>query len=100
MNPDLTISLNLPLLRFLLGLSDMGLRLALVVLVLSVCFAFYYLFQLIFRKYLFNRDHSSYAGYIYNAMGVVFSLVFAFITVLVWQNYNGVNDAVTKRQAI
>lgn len=96
MNPDLTISLNLPLLRFLLGLSDMSLRLALVVLVLSVCFAFYYLFQLIFRKYLFNRDHSSYAGYIYNAMGVVFSLVFAFITVLVWQNYNGVNDAVTK----
>ena len=29
-------------------------------------------------------------------MGVVFSLIFAFITVLVWQNYNGVNNAVTK----
>ena len=83
MNPDPHLSLNLPLLRFLLGLSDLGLRVALVILVLSVCFAFYYLFQVVFKRYLFNRDHSSYAGYIYNAMGVVFSLVFAFITVLV-----------------
>ncbi|MBT8568199.1 DUF4239 domain-containing protein [Polynucleobacter paneuropaeus] len=29
-------------------------------------------------------------------MGVVFSLIFAFITVLVWQNYNNVSDATFK----
>ncbi len=87
--------MNLPLLRFALEASDIGLRIELIFIVLSFCFAVFFFVQKFFPSLLFGED-SEYAGYIYNAMGVVFSLVFAFITVLVWQNYNGVNDAVTR----
>jgi hypothetical protein len=87
--------MNHPLLRLALDASDIGLRLELIFAVLSVCFAVFFIFQKILPFFLFGED-SEYAGYIYNAMGVVFSLVFAFITVLVWQNYNSVNNAVTR----
>jgi hypothetical protein len=46
-------------------------------------------------QFLF-KDDSLYAGFIYNAMGVVYSIIFAFITVLVWQSYNNVSDSVNK----
>ncbi len=81
--------------KFLLQFSDIGLRIWLSTIVLSLCFLVYFVFQKITPKYLFGED-SEYAGYIYNAMGVVFSLIFAFITVLVWQNYNNVSDATFK----
>lgn len=87
--------MNLPLLRFILDTSDYMLRLELIAIVLSLCYLVFYFFQMISPKYLFGDD-APYAGYIYNAMGVVFSIVFAFITVLVWQSYNNVSDAVTK----
>ena len=87
--------MSLPLLRIALEASDVGLRLELIAVVLTVCLTVFFIFQKLLKKCLFGED-SEYAGYIYNAMGVVFSLVFAFITVLVWQSYNGVNDAVTK----
>jgi hypothetical protein len=87
--------MDLPLVRYALQVSDIGLRLELVVVVLSLCYLVFWLFQKVLPNFLFGDD-SQYAGYIYNAMGVVFSLVFAFVTVLVWQNYNGVSDAIAK----
>jgi len=87
--------MDLPLLRFALSYPGIDLRIALVVFVLLLCFSAFWLFQKIFPHLLFGED-APYAGYIYNAMGVVFSLVFAFVTVLVWQNYNGVSDTVAK----
>lgn len=87
--------MSLSLLRFALETSDIGLRLELIFVVLTTCLTVFFIFQKLLPFCLFGED-SEYAGYIYNAMGVVFSLVFAFITVLVWQNYNGVNNAVTK----
>jgi hypothetical protein len=87
--------MDLPLLRQALELSDIGLRLEISFIVLSFCYSVFWIFQKIIPNYLFGED-SEYAGYIYNAMGVVFSLVFAFVTVLVWQNYNGVSDAINK----
>jgi hypothetical protein len=86
---------HLPLLRFILDSSDIMLRIQLSCIVLSLCFLVFLFFQKISPKYLFGDD-GPYAGYIYNAMGVVFSLIFAFITVLVWQSYNSVADSVTK----
>lgn len=83
------------LLRFALNTPDYLLRYEIIFAILTVCFSVYFLFQKFLPFCLFGED-SEYAGYIYNAMGVVFSLVFAFITVLVWQNYNSVNDAVTR----
>jgi hypothetical protein len=62
---------------------------------LSICLIVFYFFQKVSPKYLFGND-GPYAGYIYNAMGVVFSVLFAFITVLVWQSYNNVSDSVAK----
>jgi Protein of unknown function (DUF4239) len=87
--------MNFPILRLLLESSDIMLRIQLTFLVLSICFLVFYFFQKISPKYLFGDD-STYAGYIYNAMGVVFSIVFAFTTVLVWQSYNNVSDSVNK----
>lgn len=87
--------MDLPLLRHALQVSDIGLRLELVIVVLSLCYLVFWIFQKVLPNFLFGDD-SQYAGYIYNAMGVVFSLVFAFVTVLVWQNYNGVSDAIAK----
>lgn len=87
--------MQFPILRFLLDSSDYMLRIQITFIVLSFCFLAFYFFQKISPKYLFGDD-GPYAGYIYNAMGVVFSIVFAFITVLVWQNYNNVSDSVNK----
>ncbi|OIN01075.1 hypothetical protein A9236_07850 [Polynucleobacter sp. QLW-P1DATA-2] len=87
--------MDLPILRYLLISYDIGLRFELLAIVLAICFLVFCLFQKFFPNVLFGED-SEFAGYIYNAMGVVFSLVFAFVTVLVWQNYNGVSDAVAK----
>lgn len=87
--------MSLSLIRFALETSDVGLRLELIFVVLTACLTVFFIVQKLLPFCLFGED-SEYAGYIYNAMGVVFSLVFAFITVLVWQNYNGVNNAVTK----
>ena len=89
------MNVDLPLLRFMLDSSDIMIRIQLTCIVLSLCFLVFYFFQKISPKYLFGDD-DQYAGYIYNAMGVVFSLIFAFITVLVWQSYNNVADSVTK----
>jgi hypothetical protein len=83
------------LLRFVLNSPEYLLRYEIIFAVLTVCLSVYYIFQKFLPSCLFGED-AAYASYIYNAMGVVFSLVFAFITVQVWQNYNGVNDAVTK----
>jgi hypothetical protein len=87
--------MDLPLLRYALEFSDIGLRIQLSFAVLSICFIVFWIFQKAFPNVLFGED-SEFAGYIYNAMGVVFSLVFAFVTVLVWQNYNMVSDAIAK----
>jgi hypothetical protein len=87
--------MDFPLLRFALTYPGLELRLAIIIFVLLLCFSAFWIFQKILPHLLFGED-SEYAGYIYNAMGVVFSLVFAFVTVLVWQNYNGVSDAVAK----
>ncbi len=87
--------MDLPALRYLLSAHDFGLRFELLVILLVICFLVFWLTQNIFPSFLFGED-SQYAGYIYNAMGVVFSLVFAFVTVLAWQNYNGVSDAIAK----
>ena len=87
--------MSLSILRFALNTPDYLLRYEIIFAVVSVCFFVYFIFQKFLPFCLFGED-SEYAGYIYNAMGVVFSLIFAFITVLVWQNYNNVNDAVTK----
>ena len=89
------MNMEFPLLRFLLDSSDIMLRIQLTCIVLSLCFLVFYFFQKISPKYLFGDD-GPYAGYIYNAMGVLFSIIFAFITVLVWQSYNNVADSVTK----
>jgi hypothetical protein len=75
--------MDLPLLRHALQFSDIGLRFELVFVVLLLCYLVFWLFQKMLPHLLFGDD-SEYAGYIYNAMGVVFSLVFAFVTVLVW----------------
>jgi hypothetical protein len=87
--------MDLPVLRYLLISYDVGLRFELLAIILVICFFVFWFFQKFFPALLFGDD-SEFAGYIYNAMGVVFSLVFAFVTVLVWQNYNGVSDAVAK----
>ncbi len=87
--------MDLPILRHLLIANDIGLRIELMVIILIICFSVFWLIQKLVPSLLFGED-SEYAGYIYNAMGVVFSLVFAFVTVLVWQNYNGVSDAITR----
>ena len=84
-----------PLLRNALELSDIGLRTEITLAVLFFCFIVFLIFQKLFSSYLFNDD-SEHAGYIYNAMGIVYSLAFAFVTVLVWQSYNGVSDAIAK----
>jgi hypothetical protein len=91
--------MDLPLLRYLLDSSTIGLRLEISFIVLSLCFIVFFIFQKLFPKILFGED-SEYAGFIYNAMGIVYSLVFAFVTVLVWQNYNGVSDAITKEASV
>lgn len=83
------------LLRFALNTPEYLLRYEIIFAILTICFSVYFIFQKYLPFCLFGED-SEYAGYIYNAMGVVFSIIFAFITVLVWQNYNSVNDAVTK----
>jgi hypothetical protein len=89
------INMEFSLLRYLLNSSEIMLRLQLSCIVLSLCFLVFLFFQKISPKHLFGDD-GPYAGYIFNAMGVVFSLIFAFITVLVWQNYNNVSDSVNK----
>ena len=87
--------MDLPLLRYALEFSDVSLRIEISFIVLSLCFIVFWFFQKLFPNLLFGED-SEFAGYIYNAMGIVYSLVFAFVTVLVWQNYNGVSDAIAK----
>jgi hypothetical protein len=87
--------MNLPLLRLALESSDIFLRLEISFAVLSICFLVFFIFQKMLPNFLFGED-AVYAGFIYNAMGVVFSIVFAFITVLVWQSYNNVDDAIAK----
>jgi hypothetical protein len=87
--------MNLSLLRLSLESSDIVLRLELSLAVLCICLLVFYIFQKLLPNFLFGED-AQYAGYIYNAMGVVFSIMFAFITVLVWQSYNDVDDAITK----
>ena len=87
--------MDFPLLRLALQHSDWVLLLLLGVFVLSICYSIYWVFQKLIPQYRFGKD-SEFAGYIYNAMGIIYSLVFAFVTVLVWQNYNGVSDAITK----
>jgi hypothetical protein len=86
---------NFPFLRLLLDSSDIMLRIQLGAIVLSICLLAFYFFQKKARQFLFSDD-SLYAGFIYNAMGVVYSIIFAFITVLVWQSYNNVSDSVNK----
>ena len=87
--------MDLPLLRYALEFSEVGLRIEISLVVLSLCFIVFLIFQKLLPNLLFGED-SEFAGYIYNAMGIVYSLVFAFVTVLVWQNYNGVSDAIAK----
>ena len=87
--------MDLPIIRLALTFPGLDLRLELIIFILLVCFSAFWIFQKLLPHFLFGED-SQYAGYIYNAMGVVFSLVFAFVTVLVWQNYNSVSDAVAK----
>ena len=87
--------MDFPLLRLALQHSDWVLLLMLGVFVLSICYSIYWVFQKLIPEYRFGKDYE-FAGYIYNAMGIIYSLVFAFVTVLVWQNYNGVSDAVSK----
>jgi len=87
--------MDFPLLRLALQHSDWALLLHLGVFVLSICFVIYWIFQKLIPEYRFGKDYE-FAGYIYNAMGIIYSLVFAFVTVLVWQNYNGVSEAVSK----
>ena len=86
---------NFPFLRLLLDSSEVMLRIQLSGIVLSICFLALYFFQKKAPQFLF-KDDSMYAGFIYNAMGVVYSIIFAFITVLVWQSYNNVSDSVNK----
>jgi len=86
---------NFPFLRLLLDSSEVMLRIQLSGIVLSICFLALYFFQKKAPQFLF-KDDSMYAGFIYNAMGVVYSIIFAFITVLVWQSYNNVSDSVAK----
>lgn len=87
--------MSFPVLRMMLESSDVMLRVELIAIVLTLCFVVFYFFQKISPKYLFGDD-GPYAGYIYNAMGVIYSILFAFITVLVWQSYNNVSDSVAK----
>ena len=89
------MNMNYAFLRFLLDSSEFMLRLQLIGIVLFLCFLVFYFLQKIVPQYLFGDD-SAYGGYIYNAMGFVFSIIFAFITVLVWQSYNNVSDTVNK----
>lgn len=89
------MNMNFPFLRFLLDSSELMLRLQLVGIILFITFFAFYFFQKIVPQYLFSDD-SLYAGFIYNAMGVVYSIVFAFITVLVWQSYNNVSVLANK----
>jgi hypothetical protein len=71
------------------------LRIQLGGIVLFICLIAFYFFQKKVPQFLFSDD-SLYAGFIFNAMGVVYSIIFAFITVLVWQSYNNVSDSVNK----
>lgn len=87
--------MNFPFLRFLLDSTELVLRLQLMGIVLFITFFAFYFFQKIVPQFLFSDD-SLYAGFIYNAMGVIYSILFAFITVLVWQSYNNVSNAVNK----
>ncbi len=87
--------MSFPILRMMLDSSDLALRLQIITIILCFCFLVFYFFQKISPKYLFGDD-GPYAGYIYNAMGVIYSILFAFITVLVWQSYNNVADSVAK----
>lgn len=87
--------MSFPILRMMLDSSDFALKVQIITIILSFCFLVFYFFQKISPKYLFGDD-GPYAGYVYNAMGVVYSILFAFVTVLVWQSYNNVADSVAK----
>jgi hypothetical protein len=89
------MEMNFPFLRLLLDSSEIMLRIKLGGIVLFICLLVFYFFQKKAPQFLFSED-SLYAGFIYNAMGVVYSIIFAFITVLVWQSYNNVSDSVNK----
>ena len=56
--------MDMPLVRLALDTSDVGLRLELIVVVLSLCYSVFFIFQKLFPNYLFGED-SEYAGYIY-----------------------------------
>ena len=87
--------MDFPFLRFALQHSDWVLRVLMEVFVLSICYSVYLVFQKLIPEYRFGKDYE-FAGYIYSAMGMIYGLVFAFVTILVWQNYNGVSEAVSK----
>ena len=51
------------------------------------------------RRYIDNqtrRGHNDIAGYIFTTVGAIYGVFLAFLTVIVWQNYNQAADNVTK----
>lgn len=49
-----------------------------------------------FCKPLIFNGHTQFGGIFSNAIGVVFALILAFVAVAIWQNYDKVNDDVSR----
>lgn len=49
-----------------------------------------------FCKPLLFTHHTDFGGIFSNAIGVVFALILAFVAVAVWQNYDRIDDSVSK----
>ena len=54
-----------------------------------------FLLQKYFSSYLF-KDHTDFASSFSDAIGIVFGLTLAFITISTWQSYNDVKSSVSK----
>lgn len=54
-----------------------------------------YIFQKHCRGLLF-ADHADFAAIFSSALGIVFGLILAFVTITTWQSYSNVGSAVTK----
>lgn len=70
---------------------------AAMMIVLFVAFALFALWIVQrYGKSLLFLDHTDYGGIFAQAIGIVFALILAFVTVAIWQNYDRVDDDVIK----
>ena len=60
-----------------------------------ISLAMLFVLQKYCRSLLFT-DHTDFAEIFSDALGIVFGLILAFVTISVWQSYSNIGSAVTK----